>query len=1656
MDLDPRSALALLVAGVVAVAAYLLLSPAWRRQSKVAREYTAGPAPETRTRQPLEVLYPVTDDKNEEAEVDIIAVHGLGSNVDWSWTWKDGDKRINWLRDPDMLPAKVPKSRIIAYNYESRWHADAPKTRLQLCGEELVHSVHRFRGSAPGRPIIFVGHSLGGNVIIHGLLHANDDCKFKYLQEETVGLVFLGTPFRGTKWQPFLDSIARLMGPAGSHRGIIKDLGYDEPSLRDSLHSFCRLQNRLSTPVSCCCELLKTDYGRRHGVGGMVKGMIVEESSACIPGLERHALKKDHLKINKYCGPNDPSFGTVSATISEMCANAKDVIRRRKYPREIIIDSSYALRQRPEATKCLQHLFQTDPSEDKKKLKRKKGSRAAGTCEWILGTEELTAWLGSGQTEDPKSQANQVLWLHGNPGTGKSTTAIFLTEELSTAFSATDGKTLAYFFCDSGVDERRTATSVVRGLLLQLVQQRPQLLDYLLPKYNERGAKLFNSFDALWTIFMAAAADQSTGRKYCIIDALDECDRESQEILLRQFQEAFLDQNATSNVRILVTSRPYPEIKRYLKRFTNRDLASFPQTKNDIDRCIGDRVADLAERNEYPDKVTRQVSDILRDKAEGTFLWVGLASKELENVPSKDAVQVLQNMPEGLHSLYKMLLNAAVQQNGAGANVIRRILSFVAVCLRPLSVLELSEACQLHLEEEDVQTRLQFTREQIASCRLMVIIQDEKVIIQDQKVLLLHQSVKDFLVASDNDHFINVFEAHADLAYRCVDLLIKPFCGKEQSLVDFSAYATRDWANHARMAQTKFEIRDSQAEFFETNSPYREQWLESLRSHGFSLNFYEEVPRQFSILHVAGRWGIPALVHYVSRSDDQEYEVEKMAEFIDFDLVDASGVTPLEQAVRSGHPSVISVLLSLGSKVTARVVKAAAGNRGDGKEVMALLLDQQGDQITITEEVVKAAAGNYGNGKEVMALLLDRRGDQITITEEVVKAAAGNEESGKEVMALLLDQQGDQITITEEVVKAAAGNYGNGKEVIALLLDQRGDQITITEEVVKAAAGNYGNGKEVIALLLDQRGDQITITEEVVKAAVGNSWNGKEVMALLLDRRGDQITITEEVVKAAAGNRGDGKEVMALLLDRRGDQITITEEVVKAAAGNRGDGKEVMALLLDQRGDQITITKEVVKAAAGNEESGKEVMALLLDRRGDQITITEEVVKAAAGNEESGKEVMALLLDRRGDQITITEEVVKAAVGNSWNGKEVIALLLDRRGDQITITEEVVKAAVGNSWNGKEVIALLLDRRGDQITITEEVVKAAAGNSWNGKEVMALLLDRRGDQITITEEVVKAAAGNSWNGKEVMALLLDRRGDQITITEEVVKAAAGNYGNSKEVIALLLDQRGDQITITEEVVKAAAGNEESGKEVMALLLNQRGDQITITKEVVKAAAGNEESGKEMMALLLDQRGDQITITEEVVKAAAGNEESGKEVMALLLDQRGEATKSSITQETLAAAATCGQDRVLDLLSQQSDLIPVRNEWRRIANFYNAAKAGDLRRIEQLMHGGTKPDMKNIRGVTPLWIAAANGHVEIINVLARRTDVNINSTSISGRSPLFWPSSEGYERVVAVLMEAGADPGVVDENGDTAVTVAGRNGHQKTAKMLERAGENRLA
>ncbi|KAL2801993.1 hypothetical protein BJX63DRAFT_441534 [Aspergillus granulosus] len=675
---------------------------------------------------------------------------------------------------------------------------------------------------------------------------------------------------------------------------------------------------------------------------------------------------------------------------------------------------------------CLQGLFVTDPVEDKSSLNRRKGDRAKGTCEWILETEELRRWLGDLE-EDHDERASDILWLHGYPGTGKSTIAMAMADQIPKQYSfANRDKVLAYFFCDSSAEKQRTAISVLRGLLYHLIQQCPWLIKCALPKFLHRKEALFLSFDALWSIFLEIAKSSSSGI-YCIIDALDECERDSQEILLGQISQTFPARRkegvSSRHPRILITSRPYDEIRQSLSNFRCKDLATYSALKNDLALMIHEKVADLTRRKSYPPRVVKEVSQILEQKAEGTFLWVGIACSELAQpqIQARNTIKALQKMPRGLNSMYKQLLSAALaysddDDDDDRANILL-MLKVVTTARRPLSVRELADMCQLY-SDYDESTRFQFTMDDIGRCRLMIIVQDER-------VQLLHKSVNDFLVKERRA--FDVKPSHAELADRCIINLLN-----ESSRGAIFEYAVTYWPEHTKLAADAFTVMKHHELFFEPRSPTWELWAIQYNSQNRWLS--RPLDEGFSVLHAAARWDVVPLLTWAFAKGSGLSLAETPYDDQLFQTV--TGITPLEEAARSGS-----------IRITEEVVMAAARNQGDGKRIMKLLLDQQGDHIQITEDVVTAAAGNKGDGQGIMALLLDRQGDQIQVTKEVVMAAARNQGDGKRIMKLLLDQQGDHIRITEDVVRAAAGNKGHGQGIMALLLGQQGDHIQITEEL---------------------------------------------------------------------------------------------------------------------------------------------------------------------------------------------------------------------------------------------------------------------------------------------------------------------------------------------------------------------------------------------------------------------------------------------------------------------------------------------------------------------------------------------------------------------------------------------------------------------------------
>nr|CEG05229.1 unnamed protein product [Fusarium clavum] len=283
-----------------------------------------------RNRSPFDVLYDPKDDPKiaKPATVDIIAVHGLGSNVDRTWTWRQSEEPVHWLKDANMLPKIVPTARIMVFNYDSTWMSDAPRTRVELCGEDLIRSMHNLRGHCD-RPVVFVAHSFGGLVVQDGLIFADREREFQYIIKNTAGLVTLGTPFRGTRMYWIAQLVARLMSLWGSRQDNLSLLVYDSPQLRDKAQSLGRLSREVYPfPIVCFFEVIQTMFINSGFLSSFCKGFVVVEESACVSGSERLQLQTDHINLNKYWGPGDRSYLSVSAVIEKMCKNASTVVNR--------------------------------------------------------------------------------------------------------------------------------------------------------------------------------------------------------------------------------------------------------------------------------------------------------------------------------------------------------------------------------------------------------------------------------------------------------------------------------------------------------------------------------------------------------------------------------------------------------------------------------------------------------------------------------------------------------------------------------------------------------------------------------------------------------------------------------------------------------------------------------------------------------------------------------------------------------------------------------------------------------------------------------------------------------------------------------------------------------------------------------------------------------------------------------------------------------------------------------------------------------------------------------------------------------------------------------------------------------------------------------
>ncbi|KAF7122890.1 hypothetical protein CNMCM5793_001000 [Aspergillus hiratsukae] len=1342
-----------------------------------------------------------------------------------------------------------------------------------------------------------------------------------------------------------------------------------------------------------------------------------------------------------------------------------------------------------EEKECFEKLFLTDPGDDLNALKRRKGGRAAGTYEWILESSEIRRWLG---------HESNILWLHGNPGTGKSTTAITLAEKLpEDPLFAYEDATLAYFFCDSSSEKHRTATAVVRGLLYQTIQKHPPSLGPLVSKYRGHKDNLFSSFDALWSVLMEIG--NSSGLKlYCIIDALDECDDEALESLLAQLNRSFKPGDSRNNhcgIHILITSRPYEEIGVQLVEFPNQDLASYPQVRNDLAIFIEQKVEELSMKKHYSANVRRNVAAILEDKAEGTFLWAGLACRELIRVRSRDAVATLEKLPSGLSSMYRKMLDMAVEDRQEDRSTIIQLLTIIVIARRPLTLLELAEACNLY-DADDPEDRIAYVREDVFDCRLLVVIQDDR-------VMLLHKSVKDFLTHSQDVHVINEKLAHAEFAGRCIDVLMQEW-DTDKSVISsilentmgdgfFLLYCVQYWPEQAHLAGSEFKIQERHDAFFELESSARERWLNLVRQFDLSVHY---VPFKFSIFHLAARWGVPSLIfHALSRQslcEPGNIKAENLHLPQDH-LINSrcsNGTTPLEESAIQGHLDVFNVLLDLTDELTPlpdEAIAAAIRNQRRGAGLIKLLIDR-GRLQSIPERCVARAS------TETWDLLLDYFGREFPVSEQMLVQICWSE-NGAAILSRLSTHLQRQLPITKKVLSEAASD-GDARLVESLLNDV-GKTIPISADFIYSALHNteqHGPGIIDLVLARWQRGLLVLECPEedlillIMQQLQSPSLEPEDIAKVLrvIENRGFKLSPSMALVRLVA-KTGDNNLYKQIL--RNGEAVTLINENILIYMAERMTA-EMFEFFVDTLGDELPISARVVEAAAANMEHGWQIIQKMVELSGGNLPVSPFTFSRAAQIAQThlhDSQTLNFLLQNFRDHIPASSSVVRFAAASGREGYPFIEAILDRlEGNGLTAEANLIPTAIANG--SVELLLFILDRTGSSLPITEETLALAIGNHWDGIEMFRFLAHRVCGQLPWHEEAFRGC--DEVNISPIFAECLDEciispemihaaaiyiAWKRITLGESLHKILIGYWKrvNFAEDIARILVQRGnlriltnlltlyDGVSLIDKETMQLAVKRVSPGILIDLMIKHSREDLVFNEELVETAAWNGWWRSEAITFLLEQYPEKTPVSEKALIFLLLNFSGRNSTVARFLEGQPDAILRS---PMMLKAAAAGGNREMVARILQTYPFEITDEILEAAAGNSAddkeimcmllARSGShitermiqisLRRNPEVSSFLLDETRDRIPISTDTLFAALNGSPGAVETLLRYPiDVNLFTEEVLVMAGRRWP-----ERLFPLLFERFGDKIKITEKV-VAATIGTSSNNVFIAKLLSR-------
>ncbi|KZP31128.1 hypothetical protein FIBSPDRAFT_1037603 [Athelia psychrophila] len=441
-----------------------------------------------------------------------------------------------------------------------------------------------------------------------------------------------------------------------------------------------------------------------------------------------------------------------------------------------------------------------------------------------------------------------VLWLHGLAGSGKSTIATTIAEQLR------DRAELgAFLFFDRSSPLQSGPNGVIRTLAFQMALSNNILRDAICdaierdPQVTTRP--LNSQFNDLIMTPLRACSSKIMVPVVCVIDALDECgDAQSRRTLIRLLAEhlPLLPQH----FRFLITSRPEPDLRSTLGSHPRVKPFSLNATEwssaSDVLLFVQHEMNALYVHRRDDDELPygwpgSPIIQQLGGRAGDSFIWAATAIRYLYAADNMDEGlhQLLTQNAFSLDDLYSTALRTASNWKPTETSTQNfvRILGAIVVGRIPLTDDAIVEILGL---------------EQAKSCR--VVLRKLACLLhwsEGLPIRTLHASFADYLTdarrCGDQPWFVDRGKHHTDLAIGCLHAMqrllrfnicrLETSCLKNRDVPDLGqrvekciprglAYACRFWAEHLNHADTfNHDIPPLILKFFQEHFLY---WLEVL------------------------------------------------------------------------------------------------------------------------------------------------------------------------------------------------------------------------------------------------------------------------------------------------------------------------------------------------------------------------------------------------------------------------------------------------------------------------------------------------------------------------------------------------------------------------------------------------------------------------------------------------------------------------------------------------------------------------------------------------------------------------------------------------------------------------------------------------------------